>query len=104
MDYVPEFNKTSKLGPEADSYFHTLSEMMMWIIVHISVAAPASMGARAEKNRQEVPKVDNSNWAKTMEAIVLILMLIRGLRGIPLAYVVSQHDNVMQIYLAVMLN
>ena len=46
----------------------------------------------------EVPKVDNSNWAKTMENIVLHLKLMRGMRGTPLDYVVWCHINVGHIY------
>ena len=36
-----------------------------------------------------MPKVDNHNWTKTMENIVLHLNLKRGVRGAPLDYVVT---------------
>ena len=40
------------------------------------------MGAGTDKDDNlKVPKADKSNWAKTMEAIVLHLKLIRGARG-----------------------
>ena len=42
----------------------------------------------------EVPKVDNNNWAKTMDNIVLHLKLISGMRGAMLAYVVWYHIKV----------
>ena len=45
----------------------------------------------------EAPKVDNSNWVKTMENIVLHLKLVRGMRVTPLAYVVWHHVKVAHI-------
>ena len=41
-----------------------------------------------EADEVDVPMVDDNNWAKTMENIVLHLKLIRGVRGTLLAYVV----------------
>ena len=45
----------------------------------------------------EAPKVDKSNWAKTMENTVLHLKLIIGMRGTLLAYVVGCHIKVAHI-------
>ena len=42
-------------------------------------------------------KVDRNYWAKTMEAIVLHLRLIREMRAVPLAYVVRQHIKIVHI-------
>ena len=39
----------------------------------------------------ELPKVYKNNWAKTMKVIVPHLWLIRGVQGIPLAYVIRQY-------------
>ena len=39
----------------------------------------------------DTPKVDKNNWAKILESIILHLKLMRGVRGVPLAYVVRQH-------------
>ena len=36
----------------------------------------------------KVPKVGKNNRVKTMEKIVLYLELVRGVRGVPFAYVV----------------
>ena len=44
-----------------------------------------------------VPKLDKSNWTKTMKAIVLYLRLLRGVQGVPMAYVVRQHIIVAHI-------
>ena len=46
----------------------------------------------------KAPKVDKNNWAKTMANIVLHLMLMRGMRGVLLAYVVQNHVKVPCIY------
>ena len=45
----------------------------------------------------KVPKIDKNNWAKTVEAIVLHLRLIRRVRGVPLVYVVRHHAMVVCI-------
>ena len=45
----------------------------------------------------KVPKVVKDNWAKIMEAIVLHHKLVRGVQGLPLAYVVRQHVMVANI-------
>ena len=50
-----------------------------------------------KKKDLKVPNVDNNNWAKTMENIILYLKLIRGLRGVSLAYVVWHHVKVAHI-------
>ena len=44
-----------------------------------------------------MPKVDKSSLAKTMEAIMLHLRLIRGVQGVQLAYVVREHNQVVYI-------
>ena len=36
----------------------------------------------------KAPKVDNNNWAKTMENIVIYFKLVRDMRGTPLDYMV----------------
>ena len=38
-----------------------------------------------------MPKVDKNNWAKTLKNIVLHLKIVRGMRGMPLAFVVWHH-------------
>ena len=48
-------------------------------------------------NDTEEPKFDKNNWVKTVENIVLHLKLIRGMRGVPLAYVVQHHIKVAHI-------
>ena len=45
----------------------------------------------------EAPKVDENNWVKTMEDIVLHLKLVRGLRGTLLAFVIQCHVKVAHI-------
>ena len=47
-----------------------------------------------------VPKIDRSNWAKTIKAIVLNLKFIRGVMGDPLDYMVRQHVKVVSACLA----
>ena len=37
-----------------------------------------------------MPKVDENNWAKTMENIVMYFKLTRGMRGTMLAHVFQQ--------------
>ena len=46
----------------------------------------------------KTPKVDKNNWSKTMENIVMYLKLMRGMRGVPLAYVVRCHVKVARIF------
>ena len=45
----------------------------------------------------EALKVDKNNWAKIMENIVMYLKLMRGMRGVPLTYVVQQYIKVAHI-------
>ena len=47
----------------------------------------------------EAPKVDKNNWVKTLKNIMLCLMLIKGMRGIPLDYVVQRDIKVPHILL-----
>ena len=57
---------------------------------HICIAVPASVRAGDDL---KVPKIDKSNLAKTMENIVLHVLLIRGVRGTLLAYGVQYHNK-----------
>ena len=45
----------------------------------------------------DVPKVDKNDWSKTMENVVLYLKIMRGVRGVLLAWVVRQHVKVTHI-------
>ena len=47
----------------------------------------------------EVPIIDKNKWAKTMEYVVHHLKLVRGVRGVPLAYAVRHHIKVADISL-----
>ena len=47
-----------------------------------------------KKDDTKVPKVHKDNWAKTIENIVLYLKLVRGVRGVLLAYVIWCHIKV----------
>ena len=47
-----------------------------------------------EIDNLEVPKVDKNNRAKTMEEIMLHIKLVRGVRSVPLVYVVRKHIKV----------
>ena len=49
---------------------------------------------KKRKSNYELPKVNKTNWEQTIEAIVLHLKLVRGIRGISLAYMVRQHVKV----------
>ena len=48
---------------------------------------------RKKADDLEVPKVDKSNWTNN----VLHFKLLKGVRGVPLAYVIRQHIKVVHI-------
>ena len=44
-----------------------------------------------------VPKVDKNDWTITMDNMILHLKLVRGVRCVPLAYVIRHHIKVANI-------
>ena len=48
---------------------------------------------KKKKDDLEVPKVNEKNWAKTMEATVIHLKLVKGVRGVQLEYMFRQHGK-----------